>query len=409
MAKAATKKAEKTTVFGWEGTDRKGKKVTGESRAASAKEVQAELKRQGIKPGKVAKKKQKGRRKKISSKEIAVLARQLATMMKAGVPLVQAFDIVGRGHDNLNMQDLLMTIKGDVEGGASFADSLRKHPLQFDTLFCNLVEAGEHAGILDTLLDKIALYREKTESIKGKVKKALFYPISVMVVAIIVVAIIMIFVVPQFEDMFRSFGADLPAPTQIVINISKIVQEWWWAILIGLGASYYGISELLKRSPKLRENIDRALLHAPVFGDLMRKSAIARFSRTLGTMFAAGVPLVESLGSVAGATGNVVYGNAVLKIREDVATGQSLTVSMRQTDLFPNLVVQMVTIGEESGSLDSMLSKVADFFEEEVDNAVDALTSMLEPLVMVILGGLVGSIIVALYLPIFQLGEVVGH
>jgi type IV pilus assembly protein PilC len=305
------------------------------------------------------------------------------------------------------MQEMLLKIKSDIEGGSSFAEALRGFPMQFDDLFCNLVEAGEHAGILDSLLDKIATYREKTESIKGKIKKALFYPVAVIIVAVLVIAVIMIFVVPQFEAMFAGFGAELPAPTQVIVNMSHFVSQWWWAMLIGFGVVFFVISFLFKRFPKLREGRDRVMLRAPVFGDMLRKSAIARFSRTLATMFAAGVPLVDSLGSVAGATGNVVYQEAVLRMREDVATGQSLTASMRQTNLFPHLVVQMITIGEESGALDTMLSKVADFFEEEVDNAVDALTSLLEPLVMVILGTVVGGIIVALYLPIFQIGEAI--
>ncbi len=410
VATAAAPKPEKALIFTWEGTDRKGNRIKGESRAANLALARADLRRQGITPLKVRKKSSSiftNRRQKITSKDIAIFSRQLATMMAAGVPMVQAFDIVGRGHNNPSMQEMILSIKADVEGGTSLTASLRKHPLYFDDLFCNLVEAGEQAGVLETLLDKIATYKEKTESLKGKIKKALFYPVAVIVVAILITAIIMIFVIPQFKDLFSSFGADLPAFTRVVISISDFVAAWWWAILIGVVAVVVVASNTWKRSPKFRETLDRLLLKIPVIGMIMHKAALARFCRTTATMFTAGVPLVEALQSVAGATGSTVYEMAVLKMRDDVATGQSLTLAMRQQGLFPHMVIQMVTIGEESGALDDMLAKVADFYEEEVDNAVDALSSLLEPLIMVVLGTVVGGLVIALYLPIFQLGSVV--
>ncbi len=407
---AAAPKPEKALIFSWEGTDRKGNRVKGETRSASIAMARAELRRQGINPLKVRKKASSifsNRKKKITSKDIAIFSRQLATMMSAGVPMVQAFDIVGRGHNNPSMQELVLSIKADVEGGTSLTGALKKHPLYFDDLFCNLVEAGEQAGVLETLLDKIATYKEKTESLKAKIKKALFYPTAVIVVAILITAIIMIFVIPQFKELFSSFGADLPAFTQLVINISDFVAGWWWAILGVVVIAVVTAANIWKRSPKFRETLDKLLLKVPVIGMIMHKAALARFCRTTATMFAAGVPLVEALQSVAGATGSAVYEKAVLKMRDDVATGQSLTLSMRQQGLFPHMVIQMVTIGEESGSLDDMLSKVADFYEEEVDNAVDALSSLLEPLIMVVLGTVIGGLVIALYLPIFQLGSVV--
>jgi type IV pilus assembly protein PilC len=412
MAKAVAVKPDKNLNFAWEGTDKRGNRVKGESRAASMNLVRADLRRQGINPIKV-KRKSEGlfglghRKKKIKAGDIAVFARQMSTMMAAGVPLVQSFDIVGRGHTNPSMQEMVLGIKADVEGGTSLTDALRKHPLYFDDLFCNLVQAGEQAGVLEALLDKIATYKEKTESLKGKIKKALFYPAAVISVAILVTAIIMIFVIPQFQSLFSSFGSDLPAFTVLVINISEFVQAWWWAMLFGAIGLGLIASNVWKRSRKFRELVDRTLLKIPVIGKILHKAAVARFCRTTSTMFAAGVPLVEALGSVSGATGNVIYGNAVLRMREDVATGQSLTIAMRQTSLFPHMVIQMVTIGEESGALDDMLSKVADFYEEEVDNSVDALSSLLEPLIMVILGVLIGGLVIAMYLPIFQLGQVV--
>lgn len=407
---AAAPKPEKALVFTWEGTDRKGNRVKGETRSANIAMARAELRRQGINPLKVRKKASSifsNRKKKITSKDIAIFSRQLATMMSAGVPMVQAFDIVGRGHNNPSMQEMILSIKADVEGGTSLTGALKKHPLYFDDLFCNLVEAGEQAGVLETLLDKIATYKEKTESLKAKIKKALFYPTAVITVAILITAIIMIFVIPQFKELFSSFGADLPAFTQLVVSISDFVAAWWWAILGAVIIAVVVASNIWKRSPKFRETFDRLLLKVPVIGMIMHKAALARFCRTTATMFTAGVPLVEALQSVAGATGSAVYEKAVLKMRDDVATGQSLTLTMRQQGLFPHMVIQMVTIGEESGALDDMLSKVADFYEEEVDNAVDALSSLLEPMIMVILGTVIGGLVIALYLPIFQLGSVV--
>lgn len=400
---------EKAYVFAWEGRDRRGAKVSGETRAASMTLVRAELRRQGVSPTKVKKKPQPlfTAKKKITSADIAIFTRQLATMMSAGVPLVQAFDIVGRGHENPTMQDMLLAVKQDIESGTAMALALGKYPLYFDDLVCNLVAAGEQAGVLDVLLDKIAIYKEKTESVKGKIKKALFYPIAVIAVAIIVSAVLLIFVIPQFKDLFASFGADLPAFTLMVIGLSDALQKWWWAILLGLGAVGYVIANTFRRSRAFREAIDRTALKIPIIGPILNKAALARFARTLSTMFAAGVPLVEALDSVSGATGNIVYQNAVLKMREEVATGQSLQLSMRQQDLFPHMVIQMTSIGEESGSLDDMLAKVADFYEEQVDNAVDGLSSLLEPLIMVVIGGLVGSLIIAMYLPIFKLASVV--
>lgn len=402
-------KAEKAYVYTWEGADRHGKRIKGETRAASLALVRADLRRQGINPLKVKKKPTAlfNTKKKITPGDIAVFSRQLATMMESGVPLVQAFDIVGRGHDNPAMQDLILSIKADVEGGTALAEALAKHPLYFDDLFCNLVRAGEAAGVLEDLLDKIATYKEKTESIKGKIKKALFYPAAVIIVAILVTILIMLFVIPQFETLFSSFGGDLPAFTKMVISISKWMNSYWWLMLLGVIGAVYTFSFSFKRSRKMRHVIDKLTLQIPIIGIIIHKATIARFSRTLATMFAAGVPLVEALESVAGATGNVVYSDAVMRMREDVATGQSLQLTMKQQQLFPHMVVQMVSIGEESGSLDHMLSKVADFYEEEVDNAVDALSSLMEPLIMVVIGGLVGSLVVAMYLPIFKMASVV--
>ncbi len=404
-------KAIKDALFAWEGSDKKGARVKGETRGNNVALIKADLRRQGINPIKVSKKSalfsSGKRRKKIGAKDIAILSRQLATMMTAGVPLVQSFEIIGRGHDNPSMQDLILTIKADVEGGSSLTEALSKHPLYFDELFCNLVRAGEHAGILEGLLNKIATYKEKIENIKGKIKKALFYPTAVIVVAFIVTAVLLIYVVPQFETLFKGFGAELPAFTLFVLHISKIFQAWWWAIGGGLFLLVYGFSEWRKRSRKVQHVLDRMMLKFPIIGPILNKAAIARYARTLSTMFAAGVPLVEALQSVAGAAGNIVYSDAILQMRDNVSTGQQLQLAMRQTNLFPNMVVQMVAIGEESGSLDAMLGKVAEFYEEEVDNAVDSLSSLLEPLIMVVLGILVGGLIIAMYLPIFKLGSVV--
>jgi len=407
-AAAVKKKPEKTYEFVWTGTDRRGKKVKGKMRAANDALVRADLRRQGVTPIKVQKQISFSLGKpKITPGDIAVFSRQLATMMKAGVPLVQALDIVGKGHANPAMQEMILTIKADIEGGTSLTNALRKHPLYFDDLFCNLVEAGEHAGVLETLLDRIATYKEKTESIKKKIKKALFYPTAVIIVGIIVSAILLIFVVPTFEELFQGFGAELPAFTQMVIELSRFVRNYWWAILLGIAALVVVFSNLWKRSQKFREGVDRMLLKMPIIGPILNKSALARFARTTSTMFAAGVPMVEALDSVAGATGSVVYGNAVRQMRDDIATGQSLRLAMEQHEIFPHMVKQMVAIGEESGALDDMLAKVADFYEEEVDNAVDSLSSLLEPLIMAILGVLVGGLVIAMYLPIFKLGAVV--
>lgn len=409
MAKATTAIKQRPHVFVWEGTDHKGKRLRGESRTSSITMVKAELRRQGITPLKVRKKSAglfTNHKQRILPKDIAVFARQLATMMSSGVPMVQAIEIVARGHSNPSMQDLLLSIKNDVEGGSTLTDALRKHPLYFNDLFCNLVHAGEQAGVLETLLDKIATYKEKTESLKGKIKKALFYPTTVIVMAIVITAIIMIFVIPQFKSLFAGFEADLPAFTKLVVSLSDFVAAWWWALLSST-IIFFGLSIFtLKRSPRLREILDTLLLKLPVLGNSMHKVALARFCRTTATMFTAGVPLVEALGSVAGATGNRVYEKAVLAMRDDVATGQSLQLTMKQQDLFPHMVTQMVAIGEESGALDEMLTKVADFYEEEVDNAIDALSSLLEPMIMAILGTLIGGLVIAMYLPIFQMGSV---
>ncbi len=406
MADAAIKQS----VFSWEGTDKKGKRIKGESRANNPALVKAELRRQGINPLKVRKKSAmlaSAKKKKILPKDIAVFTRQLATMMSAGVPLVQSFDIIGRGHENPAMQELVMTIKADVESGNNLAQSLAKHPLYFDELVCNLVNAGEQAGILENLLDKIATYKEKTEALKSKIKKAMFYPTAVIVVAFIVTAILLIFVVPQFQSLFEGFGADLPAFTRMVVNLSEWMQANWWVMIIGIGAGIYGFKEAKRRSPKFAHALDRLVLKLPIIGDILTKAIIARYARTLSTMFAAGVPLVEAMESVAGAAGNQVYADGIMQMRDDVATGQQLQLAMSQTGLFPNMVNQMVAIGEESGSLDAMLGKVADFYEQEVDDAVDGLSSLLEPLIMAVLGVLVGGLVVAMYLPIFKMGSAI--
>ncbi|MEW8053587.1 MAG: type II secretion system F family protein [Candidatus Thiodiazotropha sp.] len=409
MAPPRKKPKVKSHLYKWEGTDKKGARLTGESRGTDVNMIKADLRRQGVTPLKVRKKPTNIvlTKQKITSADVTVFSRQLATMMAAGVPMVQAFDIVGRGHENPTMQELILTIKADVEGGTSLADALKKHPLHFEDLFVNLVRAGEHAGVLESLLHKIATYKEKTESIKGKIKKAMFYPAAVIIAAIAVTTILLIFVIPQFESLFSSFGADLPALTRFVVNLSEFVRDWWWGMLGGIMLTVYLFVYIWKRSRKFRHAIDRTLLKMPVVGMVLDKSAIARFSRTLSTMSAAGVPLVEALDSVAGATGNVVYSDAVLRMREDVATGQSLQLAMKQRNLFPNMVVQMVAIGEESGALDDMLNKVADFYEEQVDNAVDAMSSLMEPIIMVILGVLIGTLVIAMYLPIFKMAAVI--
>jgi type IV pilus assembly protein PilC len=406
MAEAAAVK--KQFNWAWKGTDKKGNPVEGKSVAPDETSVKAELRRQGIVPLQISKKKAiGGGGRPIEPGDIAVFARQMATMMKAGVPLVQSFDIVGKGHENPRMQDLIMTIKGDIEAGVSLAEALSRHPLYFDELFVNLVEAGEQAGALEGLLDKIATYKEKTEAIKKKIKKALTYPIAVLVIAFVVTGVLLVFVIPQFEELFKGFGAELPAFTQMVVNLSHFVIDRGWIIGVIVGGAIFGFIEWKKRSATLRANIDRFALKVPVVGDILTKAAIARFARTLQTMFAAGVPLVEALESVAGATGNIVYEQAVRKMQEQVSTGQQLNLTMLQTGLFPNMVVQMVAIGEESGAIDTMAGKVADFFEQEVDDAVDNLSSLMEPMIMAILGVLVGGLVVAMYLPIFKMGSVV--
>jgi type IV pilus assembly protein PilC len=396
------------TPFNWEGTDRTGKKVKGKVVSTSEAAVRQELRRQGVVPTRVRKQSMLFRKQgRVTPADIAIFSRQLATMMTAGIPLVQSFDIVGAGHENPAMQKLILAIKADVEGGTALADALAKHPLHFDDLFVNLVAAGEQAGALETLLDKIATYKEKTEAIKKKIKKALFYPAAVVVVAIVVTAILLIFVIPEFESLFQGFGADLPAFTRFVIDISKFVQSTGWLLLIGTVGGIWGILEAKKRNRSVQHFFDRVMLKLPIIGSILNKSAIARYARTLSTTFAAGVPLVEALTSVAGATGNIVYESAVIKMRDEVATGQRLQRAMENTDLFPNMVNQMIAVGEESGSLDAMSAKVADFYEEEVDNAVDSMSSLLEPLIMAILGVLVGGLVIAMYLPIFKMGAVV--
>ncbi len=394
--------------FIWEGTDKKGKRLKGRMLAASEAEVRTDLRKQGVVAKKVRKEMQLFKSgKKVNAEDIALFARQLATMLQAGIPMVQCFDIIGNGHDKPSVQKLVLAIKADVEAGTSLHEALGKHPLYFDDLFVNLVEAGEQAGALETLLDKIATYKEKTEALKKKIKKALFYPTAVLVVAVIVTVILLIFVIPQFESLFQGFGADLPAFTQMVIDLSRFVQAQGILIAFMVGVAGYVFFYFKKRSRKMRQFLDKALLKAPVIGPIMTKAAIARYARTLSTMFAAGVPLVEALTSVAGATGNIVYEEGTLRIRDEVATGQRLQRSMEQTGLFPNMVVQMIAVGEESGSLDAMSAKVADFYEADVDAAVDGMSSLLEPLIMAILGVLVGGLVIAMYLPIFKLGAVV--
>lgn len=404
--------AEKTEQidFIWQGVDKAKNKTKGEIASISEVVAKAELRRQGFRVTSIKKKPKPlfgARTKKITPGDIAIFARQLATMMGAGLPLVQAIDIVGRGHENPSMQTMLMKIKGDIEAGDTLAEALKRHPIYFDELFCNLVHAGEQAGVLESLLDKIATYKEKSESMKKKIKKALTYPIAVLIVAFLVTAILLLFVVPVFEDLFKSFGADLPGFTKMVIGMSKWLQSTWWVVVGILVAAYYTFDFFKKRSKPFNHFLDRMLLQMPVVGLIINKSAIARFARTLSTMSAAGLPLVEALVSVAGACGSIIYAEAVMKMREDVANGQRLQFAMLQVGIWPHMVQQMVAIGEEAGSMDAMLSKVADFYEEEVDNLVDNLSSLMEPIIMVILGILVGGLIIAMYLPIFKLGSVI--
>jgi type IV pilus assembly protein PilC len=402
----ATATATKEFVFEWEGRDRNGKQVRGETRAAGENQVMASLRRQGVSATKIKKRRMRAGAK-IRPKDIAIFTRQLATMMKAGVPLLQAFDIVGRGNANASVTKLLNDIRTDVETGTSLSAAFRKYPMYFDSLYCNLVEAGEAAGILESLLDRLATYMEKTEAIKSKIKSALMYPISVVVVAFVVVAVIMIFVIPAFKEVFSSFGADLPAPTLFVISLSEVFVKWWWLIFGSIGGTIYFFSQAWKRSEKVQMFMDRLMLKLPVFGDLVYKSVIARWTRTLATMFAAGVPLVEALDSVGGASGNSVYEAATQKIQQEVSTGTSLTAAMTNTNVFPSMVLQMCAIGEESGSIDHMLGKAADFYEAEVDDMVAGLSSLMEPIIIVFLGTLIGGIVVSMYLPIFKLGQVV--
>jgi type IV pilus assembly protein PilC len=410
MAQAATttvRTIKRDVPYAWEGKDKRGTRVKGKSLAPDETALRAELRRQGIAPSRIRKQSKGLKGGKPNPADIAVFARQLATMLAAGIPMVQSFEIVGNGHDKPSMQKLILDIKADIEGGTSLHESLAKHPLYFDDLFVNLVQSGEQAGALETLLDKIATYKEKSEALKKKVKKALFYPAAVLAVAIIVTIVLLVFVIPQFESVFQSFGADLPAFTMMVIGISKFVQAKGVFLAVVAAGAAYTFFYFKKRSRAMREFLDRASLKIPVLGPILNKAAIARYARTLATMFAAGVPLVEALESVAGATGNIVYENAVMKMRDEVATGQRLQRAMEGTSLFPNMVIQMIAVGEESGSLDTMAGKVATFYEAEVDNAVDAMSSLLEPLIMLVLGVLVGGLVIAMYLPIFKLGAVV--
>lgn len=400
-------KGTKEYVFEWQGKDRNGKQIRGETRAAGENQVKASLRRQGVLPSKIKKRRMEIFGQSIKPKDLAIFTRQLATMMKTGVPLLQAFDIVGRGNPNASVTKLLNDIRTDVETGTSLSVAFRKYPLYFDNLYCNLIEAGEAAGILDQLLDRLAVYMEKTEAIKSKIKSALMYPISVLVVAFVVTAVIMIFVVPAFKEVFANFDANLPGPTLAVIAISEIFVAYWWLIFGGLGGSFYFFMQAWKRNEKMQHIMDRVMLHLPIFGSLVDKSCIARWTRTLSTMFAAGVPLVEALDSVGGAAGNSVYEIATTKIQHEVSTGTSLTVAMGNANLFPSMVLQMCSIGEESGSLDHMLGKAADFYEAEVDDMVAGISSLMEPIIIVILGTVIGGIVVAMYLPIFKLGQVV--
>lgn len=407
----AIKKANMMPTFAYDGVDRKGIKVKGELPARNMALAKVTLRKQGINVTNIREKRKnilEGlTKKRVSTLDITIFTRQLATMMKAGVPLVQSFEIVAEGLDNPSMREVVLGIKGEVEGGNTFAGALKKYPQYFDNLFCSLVESGEQSGALETMLDRVAIYKEKSELLKQKIKKAMKYPIAVIIVAVIVTIILMVKVVPVFQDLFSSFGADLPAFTQMVVNMSNWMQKYWFILIIFIGIVITAFMESKKRSKKFRDTLDRLALKLPILGDLVYKAIIARFSRTLATTFAAGVPLIDALESTAGATNNVIYENAVLKIRDNVATGQQLQFAMRASNLFPSMAIQMVAIGEESGSLDAMLDKVATHFENEVDNAVDGLTSMMEPLIMAVLGVLVGGLVIAMYLPIFQMGSVV--
>ncbi len=413
-AAAAAKKpkppASKDVMFVWEGVNRSGKTVKGEMSSTSDALVKAALRRQGVNPQKVKKKPKPlfgAAGKKIVTKDIAIFSRQLATMISSGVPLVQALEIVGRGHENPRMQNLILDIKANIETGSTLGESLAKHPMQFDELFVSLVTAGEQAGALETLLHKVALYKEKAESLKGKIKKALFYPTAVLVVAFIVQAILLIFVIPQFAELFKGFGADLPAFTQFVLHLSNLFQTYWYIVVFLPPGIVWALLYAKQRWRGVAHFFDRLLLKIPIIGNIMEKACLARYARTLSTMFAAGTPLVEAMPAVAGACGNIIYSDAVMEMRDEISTGTQLQAAMRQTQLFPNMVIQMVAIGEEAGSLDTMTSKVADFYEEEVDNLVDSLTSLLEPMIMAVLGVMVGGLVIAMYLPIFKMGSVV--
>jgi type IV pilus assembly protein PilC len=408
VATSGAKGVKRDSAFSWTGMDKKGNRVSGKSLAPDENALRADLRRQGIAVNRIKKQTQAFRSGgKVKPEDIAVFSRQLATMLGAGIPLVQSFEIVGNGNDKPAMQKLILDIKADVEGGTSLHEALAKHPLQFDDLYVNLVEAGEQAGALENLLDKVATYKEKTEALKKKVKKALFYPAAVMVVAIIVTIILLLFVIPQFEALFKGFGADLPAFTQFVINMSRWLLENWYIFFAIICGAIWTFIYFHKRSRPMREWLDKMMLKFPIIGPILYKGAVARFARTLSTMFAAGVPLVEALESVAGATGNIIFENAVMKMRDEVATGQRLQRAMENTGLFPNMVIQMIAVGEEAGALDAMSGKVATFYEAEVDNAVDSMSSLLEPLIMAILGVLVGGMVIAMYLPIFKLGAAV--
>ncbi|RQO66768.1 type II secretion system protein F [Aquitalea sp. FJL05] len=401
------KKTNPGFIWEWEGKDRSGKVIRGELRAETEAVAKTQLRRQGINVLKV-KRRRSGFGRKITEKDITLFTRQLSTMMRAGVPLLQAFDITAKGHSNPAVTKMLLEVRADVETGLSLAEAFRKKPLYFDKLFCNLIAAGETGGVLDSLLDKLATYKEKVMAIKGKIKSAMIYPTAIIATAFIITAVIMIYVIPAFKDLFSSFGADLPAPTLVVIWLSDFFVHWWWLIFGSIFGGIFSFFYAFKRTPKLQEQFDRILLKLPVLGDIIRKATIARWSRTLSTLFAAGVPLVEALDSVGGASGNQVYSEATKLIQNDVSAGSSLSYSMQRTGLFPNMVLQMTSIGEESGSLDQMLDKIADFYEEEVDNAVASLSSLLEPAIMVILGVLIGGLVIAMYMPIFKMGQVVG-
>jgi type IV pilus assembly protein PilC len=413
VAQAQASKAKKVKVpdiYLWQGTNKQGRRVKGQLSGENVTQVRNDLRRQGIAPLKIKKKPKDlfaPRKPKIKPADIAVFSRQLATMMSFGVPLMQSMQIIGEGHDNASMQEMVLAIKADVESGTSLAESLAKFPLHFDDLYVNLVNAGEQSGTLESLLDEIATYQEKTEALKSKIRKALVYPSAIIVVAFIVTAVLMIFVIPQFESLFRGFGADLPGLTKFVINVSEFFQNFWWLIFGSILGTIFGFIYLLKRSRKLQQFFDRFLLKIPVIGEVLRKGAIARFSRTFSTMFKAGVPMVEAMTSVAGATGNIVFSDATLAMRDDVATGTQLNKAMLDTELFPNMVVQMTAIGEESGSLDAMLAKVAEFYEREVEEAVDNMTALLEPIIMVFLGVVIGTLVIAMYLPIFKIGAAI--